>query len=58
MHCPHAGVNGTGNVSYKTALTAIFIEGWIFIILSITGVQGPKLASACIYLQSRSSVPI
>ncbi|KAK9847251.1 hypothetical protein WJX84_005524 [Apatococcus fuscideae] len=38
------GVNGTGNVSYKTALTAIFIEGWIFIILSITGVRG-KLIS-------------
>ncbi|KAK9837377.1 hypothetical protein WJX84_003189 [Apatococcus fuscideae] len=38
------GVNGTGNVSYKTALTAIFIEGWIFIILSVTGVRGKLIA--------------
>lgn len=31
--------DGTGSVSYKDALAAIFIEGWIFIILSITGAR-------------------
>ncbi|CAL8467446.1 g6984 [Coccomyxa elongata] len=33
------GYYGTGNVSYQEALAAIFIEGWIFIILSLTGVR-------------------
>ena len=31
--------DGTGSVKYKDALAAIFIEGWIFIILSITGAR-------------------
>jgi hypothetical protein len=29
------GFRGTGNVSYQEALAAIFIEGWIFIALSL-----------------------
>ncbi|EIE24456.1 hypothetical protein COCSUDRAFT_14437, partial [Coccomyxa subellipsoidea C-169] len=33
------GYYGTGNVTYQEALAAIFIEGWIFIILSLTGVR-------------------
>lgn len=31
--------DGTGSVKYQDALAAIFIEGWIFIILSITGAR-------------------
>ncbi|KAK9814232.1 hypothetical protein WJX72_002621 [[Myrmecia] bisecta] len=34
------GYRGTGKVPYSTALTAIFLEGWIFIILAVTGVRG------------------
>jgi AGZA family xanthine/uracil permease-like MFS transporter len=33
------GFRGTGNVSYQEALAAIFIEGWIFIALSLVGVR-------------------
>ncbi|KAG5190681.1 permease family-domain-containing protein [Tribonema minus] len=33
------GVNGGSTVSYETALTAVFIEGWIFLALSITGLR-------------------
>lgn len=33
------GVNGTGPVSYETALTAVFIEGLIFIFLALTGMR-------------------
>ncbi|KAK9909872.1 hypothetical protein WJX75_008797 [Coccomyxa subellipsoidea] len=36
------GYYGTGNVSYQEALAAIFIEGWIFIILSLTGFYGKE----------------
>eukprot|EP00208_Stichococcus_sp_RCC1054_P001908 CAMPEP_0206139330 /NCGR_PEP_ID=MMETSP1473-20131121/5537_1 /ASSEMBLY_ACC=CAM_ASM_001109 /TAXON_ID=1461547 /ORGANISM="Stichococcus sp, Strain RCC1054" /LENGTH=611 /DNA_ID=CAMNT_0053533077 /DNA_START=97 /DNA_END=1932 /DNA_ORIENTATION=+ len=34
------GFHGSGNVSYKTALAAIFVEGWIFILLAVTGARG------------------
>lgn len=27
-------------LSYEQAMTAIFVEGWIFIVLSVTGVRG------------------
>ncbi|ATY58459.1 purine transporter [Cordyceps militaris] len=33
------GVNGTGSIPYRTALTAIFIEGFIFIFLALTGMR-------------------
>ena len=47
----HAGINayvayqvvgqfGSGKLTYQQAMTAIFVEGWIFILLSITGVRG------------------
>lgn len=38
MHIVEWGVR-VGQVSYQEALAAIFIEGWIFIILSLTGVR-------------------
>ena len=31
--------DGTGSVKYQDALAAIFVEGWIFIILSVTGTR-------------------
>jgi AGZA family xanthine/uracil permease-like MFS transporter len=34
------GFHGSGSVSYKTALAAIFVEGWIFILLAVTGARG------------------
>ncbi|PHH87276.1 hypothetical protein CDD83_9076 [Cordyceps sp. RAO-2017] len=33
------GVNGSGNISYRTALTAVFFEGIIFIVLALTGLR-------------------
>jgi len=33
------GVNGTGPVPYRLALTAVFIEGFIFVFLSLIGLR-------------------
>ncbi|KAG6098090.1 hypothetical protein E4U31_004811 [Claviceps sp. LM219 group G6] len=33
------GVNGSGNTKYSTALTAVFLEGIIFIVLALTGMR-------------------
>jgi AGZA family xanthine/uracil permease-like MFS transporter len=33
------GVNGFGLVPYKLALTAVFVEGWIFVFLALTGMR-------------------
>jgi AGZA family xanthine/uracil permease-like MFS transporter len=33
------GRNGSGAVSYRTALTAVFVEGLIFIFLALTGMR-------------------
>ena len=34
------GQYGTGQVSFEQAMTAVFVEGFIFILLSVTGVRG------------------
>jgi adenine/guanine/hypoxanthine permease len=50
------GFHGTGNIPYGLALTAVFAEGWIFIVLSLLGMRqwlvrllptSLKIASAC-----------
>ncbi|KAL2131862.1 hypothetical protein VTI74DRAFT_4495 [Chaetomium olivicolor] len=33
------GVKGTGTINYRVALTAIFLEGWIFMFLALTGMR-------------------
>ncbi|KAK9473751.1 MFS transporter AGZA family xanthine/uracil permease, partial [Dipodascopsis tothii] len=33
------GYHGSGRISYRVALTAVFVEGWIFIALSILGIR-------------------
>lgn len=33
------GFHGTGRVSYRLALTAVFVEGWIFVALSLLGMR-------------------
>ncbi|KAK4162732.1 ubiquitin carboxyl-terminal hydrolase [Cladorrhinum sp. PSN259] len=33
------GAKGTGSISYRVALTAVFIEGWIFLFLALTGMR-------------------
>lgn len=33
------GFHGTGSVSYPLALTAVFVEGWIFVALSLLGLR-------------------
>lgn len=33
------GVNGTGSITYREALAAVFLDGWITLFLSIIGVQ-------------------
>ncbi|KAJ9513803.1 hypothetical protein QJQ45_020878 [Haematococcus lacustris] len=34
------GYLATGKVTYKQALAAVFVEGWIFIFISVTGARG------------------
>lgn len=50
------GYYGTGAISYQLALAAVFIEGWIFVFLSLIGMRqwlvkllptSLKVASAC-----------
>ncbi|KAH7414470.1 permease family-domain-containing protein [Phaeosphaeria sp. MPI-PUGE-AT-0046c] len=50
------GYNGTGIISYKLALTAVFMEGFVFIFLSLIGMRqwlvkiipvSLKIAAAC-----------
>ena len=38
------GYYGTKSVSYQEALAAIFIEGWIFIAISILGIRQRLIA--------------
>lgn len=33
------GWHGTGNIPYKLALTAVFVEGFIFMFLALTGMR-------------------
>ena len=33
------GFHGTGSVSYQLALTAVFIEGFVFVLLSLIGMR-------------------
>jgi len=33
------GFHGTGIVTYREALAAVFMEGWIFVILSLLGLR-------------------
>ena len=33
------GIKGLGNVPYRLALTAVFVEGWIFMFLALTGMR-------------------
>jgi AGZA family xanthine/uracil permease-like MFS transporter len=50
------GFHGSGIISYNLALTAVFIEGWIFVFLSLIGMRqwlvkiipvSLKIAAAC-----------
>ena len=50
------GFHGTGRISYGMALAAVFVEGWVFIFLSLIGMRqwlvkllptSIKIASAC-----------
>jgi len=52
------GFLGTGKITYQEALAAVFIEGWIFLIISISGVRG-KIISAvpkCIMLATAGGI--
>ena len=33
------GIRGQGSVPYGLALTAVFVEGWIFVFLALTGMR-------------------
>lgn len=37
---PVAGFLGTGHVTYQQAMAAVFVEGWIFILISVSGMRG------------------
>lgn len=34
------GQHGMGQLSYQQTMTAVFVEGFIFVVLSVTGVRG------------------
>jgi AGZA family xanthine/uracil permease-like MFS transporter len=38
------GFYGSGMISYQEALAAVFIEGWIFILISVSGVRGKMVS--------------
>ncbi|KAI8469129.1 MAG: xanthine/uracil/vitamin C permease-like protein [Monoraphidium minutum] len=38
------GFRGTGMITYQEALAAVFIEGWIFVILSVSGLRSGLLS--------------
>jgi hypothetical protein len=33
------GIKGSGSISFRLALMAVFLEGWIFVILALTGMR-------------------
>ncbi|KAK4453139.1 ubiquitin carboxyl-terminal hydrolase [Podospora aff. communis PSN243] len=33
------GIKGSGSISYRLALMAVFLEGWIFVVLALTGMR-------------------
>ena len=33
------GVRGSGALPWRSALTVVFIEGWVFIVLALTGIR-------------------
>jgi AGZA family xanthine/uracil permease-like MFS transporter len=35
-----AGFLGSGHVTYQQAMAAVFVEGWIFILISLSGMRG------------------
>jgi len=39
-HVSYSCVPPSLQLTYSETMTAIFVEGWIFIVLSITGVRG------------------
>jgi xanthine/uracil/vitamin C permease (AzgA family) len=44
------GYRGTGNVPYEEALAGIFVEGWLFVLLAVTGIRAAiiKLVPRCV----------
>lgn len=38
------GYRGTGLISYQQALAAVFVEGWIFVLLSVSGLRSGALS--------------
>jgi xanthine/uracil/vitamin C permease (AzgA family) len=57
------GFYGTGMITYQQALAAVFIEGWIFILISLSGEPGMFTccflvrASVSAYRPSRYGIP-
>lgn len=52
------GYLGTGKITYQEALAAVFVEGWIFIFISLTGVRGRlvSLVPKCIMLATAGGI--
>ena len=48
------GEFGQGELTYEQTMAVIFVEGWIFVVLSVTGVRGGiiKYMPKCIALAS------
>jgi AGZA family xanthine/uracil permease-like MFS transporter len=52
------GFMGTGRITYQQALTAAFVEGWIFIVISLIGVRGwlLKAIPRCLLLSTSAGI--
>src|SRR5271155_362834 len=52
------GYHGTGSVSYRLALTAVFVEGFVFIFLSLIGMRQwlVKLVPASLKIASTAGI--
>jgi adenine/guanine/hypoxanthine permease len=52
------GFMGTGRITYQQALTAAFIEGWIFILISLIGVRSwlLKVIPRCLLLSTSAGI--
>ena len=52
------GFMGTGRLTYQEALTAAFIEGFVFLLITVIGVRGKlvKLIPRCILLSTSAGI--
>jgi len=58
--CDTTQTNVVSQLPYATALAAVFIEGWIFVLLSVTGVRAAiiRLVPRCVLSMQGVTMPL